>query len=74
MARLRYNLSQAVILFCTMLAAVSSVLGLYVWVPAVAALVGAVDAVAHFDRARPQGSAVFQLPVFVTQPTLRPQP
>ena len=45
-----YNLSQTLILLATMLASVSGVIGLHVWIPAVAALVAVVESLSHFDQ------------------------
>ena len=46
----RYNWAQGVILFTTMLASICGVIGLHVWIPAVAALVASVESLLHFDQ------------------------
>jgi hypothetical protein len=46
----RYNLSQTVIMFATMMAAVFGVIGLHVWIPAVAALVAVAESLNNFDQ------------------------
>ena len=45
-----FNASQTVILLATMLASVSGVLGLYMWIPAITAIVAAVDSLQNFDQ------------------------
>jgi hypothetical protein len=45
-----YNSSQGLILFATMMASVCGVVGLHVWIPAVAASVAGVESLVHFDQ------------------------
>ena len=45
-----YVISQGVVLFATMMASICGVLGLHVWIPAVVALVAAVESGVYFDQ------------------------